>query len=638
MQLPSLDELDTLPKLLLHNAANWPQETAMREKDLGIWRSFSWADYRSEVKALFFGLKELGLKRGHVVAIIGRNRPNWVWSALAAQSAGGISIGVYEDVLGEEASYLLNYAASPIVMAEDEEQVDKLLELGGKLPHLEWIVYHDDRGLRKYDDPRLISWIELKTKGAAREKQEPTLFEDEIAQGKGDDTAILCTTSGTTSNPKLAMLGHRSFLAHLTTYLNADPRESTDEYVCMLPLPWIMEQVYVIGMPLLSRIRVNFPESQETVMRDLREVGPTHLLLAPRIWEQTAADVRARIMDADRLSRGVYEFAVKRGLKALDKGGRSWLADILLYGALRDRLGFSRVKSAATGGAAIGPDTFKFFLAMGVPLKQLYGQTELSGAYTLQRGSEIDCDTSGLPFEGTEIRVIDADDQGVGEIQTKTPGMFQGYYKNEEATAETLTEDGWMMTGDAGFFDDKGRLTIIDRVKDIATTAKGIRFSPQFVENKLKFSPYIGECVVLGNSRKFLTAIICIRYSMVAKWAENEQINFTNYQNLSANERVYQLLDDEVKRVNSTLPEAQRIRRFLLLYKELDADDGELTRTRKVRRNIIDERYGTIIDALYSDAPSIHVDTEITFEDGRKGQISADLKIQRTASAMPEAA
>ena len=272
------------------------------------------------------------------------------------------------------------------------------------------------------------------------------------------------------------MLGHRAFLEHLSTYLEADPRDGQDEYVCMLPLPWIMEQVYVVGMPLLARIRVNFPESQETAMRDMREIGPTHLLLAPRVWEQTAADLRARILDADAFSRRVFDFAVNRGLKALERGRRSRLAEWFLFSALRDRLGFSRVKSAATGGAAIGPDTFKFFLAMGVPLRQLYGQTELTGAYTLQIGSDIDCDTSGVPFKGSKVRIHDPDDQGVGEIQTVTPGMFQGYFKNEAATRETLTADGWMMTGDAGFFDDKGRLTIIDRVKDIATTANGVRF------------------------------------------------------------------------------------------------------------------------------------------------------------------
>jgi len=633
MQLPVLDGLDTMPKLLLYNAANWPHDTAMREKQFGIWRSFDWRDYRDQVRMIFFGLKSLGLTRGEVVAIIGRNRPNWVWSALAAQSAGGISIGIYADVLGDEAAYMLNYAAAPIVVAEDEEQVDKLLELGAKLQSVRWIVFHDDRGMRKYQDPRLVSWSDLAARGAELERDSAKLFEEEIAKGRGDETAILCTTSGTTANPKLAMLGHRAFLEHLCTYLEADPRDSQDEYICMLPLPWIMEQVYVLGMPLLARIRVNFPESQETAMRDMREIGPTHLLLPPRVWEQTAADLRARILDADPLSRRVFDFAVRRGLRALERGRRSWLAEWLLFSSLRDRLGFSRAKSAVTGGAAIGPDTFKFFLAMGVPLRQLYGQTELTGAYTIQVGREIDCDTSGLPFRGSQVRIHDPDEQGVGEIQTITPGMFQGYFNNQQATRETLTADGWLKTGDAGFFDDKGRLTIIDRVKDIATTAHGVRFSPQFIENKLKFSPYIGECVVIGNDRDYLVAILCIRYSMVAKWAESRQLSFTNYQNLSANRQVYELLLGEVEKVNATLPEAQRIRRFLLLYKELDADDGELTRTRKVWRGVINQRYEGIIDALYGDAPSVHIETEITFEDGRKGRIATDLRIQAVDNA-----
>ncbi|MEZ5824994.1 MAG: AMP-binding protein [Geminicoccaceae bacterium] len=638
MKLPSLTELDTFAKLLLHNAANWPDDVAMREKDLGIWNAYSWADCRNEVRAIFFGLKSLGLERGEALAIIGRNRPNWVWSALAGHAAGAMSLGIYEDVLPNEAGYLLDYAGSRIVMAEDEEQVDKLLEVAERdddKPEspIRWIIYHDDRGMRKYDDPRLVSWSGLKERGEELARERPTLFEDEIASGRGEDIGILCTTSGTTSNPKLAMLAQKDFLTHLSRYLEADPREPTDEYVCMLPLPWIMEQVYVIGMPLLSRIRINFPESPETAMADMREIGPTHLLLAPRVWEQTAADMRSRILDAGPFSRWIFNACVNRGMRAIEKGRRSWIAELFLMGALRDRLGFSKVKSAATGGAATGPDTFKFFLAMGVPLRQLYGQTELTGAYTLQTGKEIDFDTSGIPFEDCKVRINDPDARGVGEIQTITPGMFKGYFRNEEATAETLTEDGWMRTGDAGFFDEKGRLTIIDRVKDIATTSQGDRFSPQFIENKLKFSPHIAEAVVFGHERPYLTAIICIRYSMVGKWAETNQIGFTNYQNLAANPKVYELLEDAVREVNATLPEAQRVRRFLLLYKELDPDDGELTRTRKVRRNVVDERYATLIAALYGDQDSVHVETEITFEDGRKGQIRADLVICRLDGA-----
>lgn len=633
MELPALDDLDTFPKLLLHNAANWPTDVAMREKDLGIWNVHTWSDCREQVRRIALGLKHLGLRRGEVVAIIGRNRPNWVWSELAAHALGGMTLGIYEDVLAAEAGYLIEYAGAGIVICEDEEQVDKMLELGPAGRSLRHIVYHDDRGMRKYDDPRLVSWQRLLELGDSFARLDPGCFEAEIAKGKGSDVGVLCTTSGTTAHPKLAMLQFKPFLAHISAYLRADPREPTDEYVSILPLPWIMEQVYVVVMPLLCRIRINFPESPETAMRDMREIGPTHLLLAPRVWEQTAADVRARIMDAGRLTRAIFHWGVERATAAVERGKRSRLADLVLMGALRDRLGFARVRSAATGGSALGPDTFRFFLAMGVPLKQLYGQTEAAGAYTLQVHREIDCDSSGAPFDDTEIRIVDPDESGVGEIVTRHPGLFKGYFENEQATRETFGDDGWLHTGDAGYLDPKGRLVVIDRVKDLARTGTGVKFSPQFIENKLKFSPYIGECVVLGNDRPYLTAILCIRYSMVAKWAESDRIGFTTYQNLSANPRVYELLAGEVEKVNASLPEAQRVRRFLLLYKELDPDDGELTRTRKVRRGVIDERYGKLIDAMYAGQNRVHVETEVTFEDGRKGRIVADLEIRDTSAA-----
>ncbi len=628
MKLPSLVDIDTLPKLLLHNAANWPNDVAMREKELGIWHEFSWTHCRDQARLIALGLAELGLKRGEVVGLIGRNRPNWVWGELAAQALGCQTLGIYEDVLAAEAGFLLAAATVGVVLAEDEEQVDKLLELGAAGPRL--IIYHDDRGMRKYDDPRLVSWERLIAAGRRLLEAEPGRFEAEIAQGQGSDVAILCTTSGTTAEPKLAMLQHRPFLEHIAAYLRADPRLPTDEYVSILPLPWIMEQVYVVAMPLLCRIRVSFPESQETAMRDLREIGPTHVLLAPRVWEQTAADVRARIMDAGGLTRRLFDWAVASGTAAVERGGRHALADLLVFSALRDRLGFSRLKSAATGGAALGPDTFRFFLAMGVPLKQLYGQTEAAGAYTLQVHPEVDCDSSGVPFDDTQIRVLDPDESGVGEIATRHPGLFKGYFGNEDATGETLDAEGWLRTGDAGFVDAKGRLTIIDRVRDIARTASGTRFSPQFIENKLKFSPFVGECVVLGNGRAFLAAILCIRYSMVAKWAEGRRIGFTTYQNLAAHPSVGELLAGEVAKVNASLPEPQRIQRFLLLYKEFDPDDGELTRTRKVRRSVVDARYAELIEAIYRGQPQVHVETDVTFEDGRKGRIEAELQIRDT--------
>ncbi|MEM8948553.1 MAG: AMP-binding protein [Pseudomonadota bacterium] len=636
MQLPDLTIQDTLPKLLKMNAERWPDEVATREKDFGVWKRYSWAETYTHVQELALGLIALGVGRDDVVGIIGRNRPHWVWAELAGHSVGAMSLGIYEDSLGKEVTYLLDYGEVKLVFAENEEQADKLLEIADGLPSLKWIVYNDERGMRKYDDPRLLSRAALAERGR---EVDGARLDAAIDAGKGDDVAILCTTSGTTSNPKLAMLQHRPFLEHISAYLRADPREPTDEYMSLLPMAWIMEQVYAVAMPLLCRIRVNYPEDQTTAMHDLREIGPTHVLLAPRVWEQISADVHARMLDANRLSQKIFERGVKAGTEALDQGRRSWFADAFLYNTLRDRLGFSNVRAAATGGAALGPETFKFFLAMGVPLRQLYGQTELCGAYTLQRSEHgLDFDSSGPAFDNTEIRIERPDENGVGEIVTRHPGMFKGYYKQPEASNETLTEDGWMMTGDAGFLDDKGRLTVIDRVKDLATTSRGVNFSPQFIENKLKFSPYIGECVVLGNGHENVTAILCIRYSMVSKWAEAKGLAFTTYTTLSALPEVYALIQGEVDKVNATLPPAQRIARFLLLYKELDADDGELTRTRKVRRTVIDERYAPIIEALYGGQDRVVMETEVTFEDGRTGQIRADMTIVATGDGVDQMA
>ncbi|MEO1090335.1 MAG: AMP-binding protein [Pseudomonadota bacterium] len=636
MDLPDLERFDTLPKLLVHNGTQHAAAVAMREKDLGIWHEFTWGDVLANVRTIALALTDLEVRRGDVVAIIGRNRPNWLWSEWAVHAVGGLSLGLYEDVLGDEAAYLLNYAESRVVVCEDEEQVDKLLELGDRIPHVAWIVYHDPRGMRKYADPRLIDWGAFLARGAVVDASDPARFDREVAAGKGGDAAILCTTSGTTSHPKLAVLEHGRFMRHCARYLERDPREPTDDYVCMLPLPWIMEQVYVAVMSLLSRIRVNFPESGETAMHDMREIGPTHILLAPRVWEQTAADVRARIMDANRANRWLFETGMRRGIDALEQGRRDWVADALTFRSLKDRLGFRNVKSAATGGAALGPDTFKFFLAMGVPLRQLYGQTELCGAYTLQDGSGIDFDSSGLPFTEVELRIDHADANGVGEIVTRHPNMFRGYFKVDETP--DVDAEGWMHTGDAGYLDDAGRLVVIDRLRDIATTSGGDRFSPQYIENKLKFSPYVGECVVLGDGRAFLSAILCIRFQMVAKWAEQKRVGFTTYGNLAANAQTYDLIAGEVAKVNESLPPAQRLRRFLLLFKELDADDGELTRTRKVRRAVIDQRYAPLIDAIYAGTSAVRMDAEVTFEDGRKGTIDALMAIRDLAADAVEPA
>ncbi|MGF1562094.1 MAG: AMP-binding protein [Geminicoccaceae bacterium] len=634
---------DTTATLLRANASAYGDDIAYREKDLGIWHTYSWAETLDVVRGLALGLKELGLERGDVVALLGRNRPNWVFGELAAQALGCKTIGIYQDALAQEVAYLAGFAGATFALVEDEEQVDKFLEIKGDLPALRKVVFHDPRGMRKHaDNPLLAGYGDVLARGRELHRTMPNAFDHEIDAGSPDDVCILCTTSGTTANPKLAQLSHRAVLDHARAFLRTEPRDPSDEYVSLLQLPWIVEQVYVVFMGLLTRYRVSFAESDDTAMSDLREIAPTHVMFAPRVWEQIAADIRSRILDADRWSRRSFDNAVAGALAALDRGeSPSWWHRFVMD-TLRDRLGFTRVKAAATGGAALGPETFRFFLAMGVPLKQLYGQTEACGAYTLQRPEDgLDYDSSGQPFDNTELKIVGADEQGVGEVHVRHTGMMTSYFGNDEATAEIFDDEGWLATGDAGFLDERNRLTIIDRVKDIATTQAGVRFSPQFIENKLKFSPYIGECVVLGDRRPFLSAILCIRFSMVSKWAEAHNIAFTGYTNLSANASTYELLQGEVMKVNESLPEAQRLRRFLLLYKELDADDGELTRTRKVRRGVIDERYAELIEAIYAGETTYHVDAEVTFEDGRKGRVQADVEIRDLPSgdaAMPVAA
>ncbi|EGR1734727.1 long-chain fatty acid--CoA ligase [Vibrio parahaemolyticus] len=622
-----ITSLDTFPKVLQHNAKHWPEQVAMREKEFGIWREFTWQDYENRVKWMALSLQDLGIGEQDVIGLLGDNRPEWVWGELAAHAIKGYSLGIYQDSMHEEVAYLINYAKAKVVIAEDEEQCDKLLELGDEIPSVEYIIYCDPRGMRKYDDPRLIDVEQVYKKGQLIDKANPDKYLNMVAATKGSDLSILCTTSGTTSKPKLAQLHSGSFLDHCAAYLRADPRSPGDNYVSVLPLPWIMEQVYVVGQALISRQIVNFVEEQETMMSDLREIGPNFVLLAPRVWENIVADVSARMMDSTPFKQKMYKLGMSLANKALDQGKRSKLAEWILLRALRDRLGFSNLTSAATGGAAMGPDTFRYLQAIGVPLKQLYGQTEMCGAYTVHQADDVDYDSVGVAFDNADVKVINSDSNGVGEIIAKSTGMFTGYLNNQAAYDEDV-QDGWMHTGDAGYFKDSGHLVVIDRLKDMSETSHGDRYSPQFIENKLKFSPFIAEAVVVGKGRPWLSAIICIRYAIVAKWAEQKGIAFTNYTNLSAQPEVYQAIREEVLKVNESLPEAQKISKFILLYKELDADDGELTRTRKVRRGVVAEKYGDIIETIYSDSPKVDVDTVITYQDGTKTRIQTSLVIE----------
>ena len=620
---------NTLPKILRHRSVSMPDTVALRDKDLGIWNEITWKQYNNNVSYLALALSKRGFKTGDVIGLIGDNKPSWLYFELAAQAVGGMSLGIYRDTLDEEVGYLINAAKVNFVYAEDQEQVDKILTIKRPKNSQITMFYEDSRGLKELNDPHIVDMLELMNEGQAIANKTPNKYNQMIDKVSDKQEAILCTTSGTTSNPKLAMLPGGKFVEHVLRYLNVDPKTDTDEYVSVLPFPWIMEQIYGVGFNIIGGMKVNFPERPETAMEDLREVGPTFMLGAPRLWEQIAADMRSRILDAPKITQWLFNVMVDRGLKAVDQGKRDFLADKLLFSALKDRLGFSKVTSAATGGSAIGPETFKFFLAMGIPLRQLYGQTELMGAYTLQDVPQgtMDCETVGVPFPDCEVKIIDPDPNGLGEIITKHPSMFYGYFNNQKAYKDTI-KNGWMQTGDAGFFDEKGRLNVLDRVNDIAVKSDGVKFSPQNIENKLKFSPYVGEAVVIGSDKPYLTAIICIRFSIVSKLAEKWQLAFTSYTGLAADEKIYSLIEEEISKVNSQLPDNTKIAKFLLLFKELEADDGELTRTRKVRRSVINSRYKDIINDLYLDKDKASINTEFTLEDGRKSKISAIMEIR----------
>jgi long-chain acyl-CoA synthetase len=626
---------DTLPKLLRHNARKHGSDIAVREKELGLWRPYTWAAYHERAELWGLALRSLGAGAGNTVAIIGDSRPDWIAAAIGAHATRAMSLGLYQDALDAEVGYLLGFAEAKVVVAEDEEQVDKILRVTRNVPSVKAIVYCDPRGMRKYDDPRLVHRDRLLEEAAKTAAAEPQLWDSLVDRTSGEDVAVLCSTSGTTSNPKLVSLQSGKFIRHVAIYCDTLGLGPDDEYVSLLPMGWIGEQFQGIYQPMVCRHKVNFVEDPETVMADLREIAPTFMFLAPRVWEQIAANVRAQIMDASPFKRRMFERGLDMALRAVEKGQTSRLAQSLVLRALRDRLGFTRLRFASTGGAAMGPDTFKFFMAMGVPMLQLYGQTELAGIYCTQKLGEVDFDAVGKGLSPDyRIRIESPDANGVGEIVSQHPYMFAGYYKNEAATQADMRE-GWMHTGDAGYFKPSGQLVVIDRLKDLATTTGGDRFSPQFIENKLKFSPYISEAVILGDKRAFPAAIVCIRFAIVSKWAEQRRMSFTTYSDLAHRKEIYDLVAAEIARTNATLPPAQRIRKFVLLYKELDADDGELTRTRKVRRGVIAEKYAGIIEAIYGGAGEVKIDTEIAFQDGTRQRIRTTLPIATLEAPAP---
>jgi long-chain acyl-CoA synthetase len=636
----ALKNAKSLPALLVRNAERFgDRRVALREKEFGIWQSVTWRQYLEHVRDFSLGLISLGLRPGEALGIIGDNRPEWVYAELAAQAAGAIPFGIFQDSILSEVAYIIDHSEAAMLVAEDQEQVDKILDLKEKLPRLKKVIYTDPKGLWDYEEDLLIEFSQIEKLGRELHQQEPDLFDKNVRAIDDSDLAIVCYTSGTTGNPKGTLLTHANILSMVTALNEADFKSPEDQFLSFIPLPWIVEQTMSVFSALYAGYTVNFPEEPESAMADLYEIAPSLVVASPRMWEGISRQVMVKHLDASFLKKFVYNLCLPIGYRwanfKFEKKEPSlgwkilyWLAYAAMFRALRDRLGFSKVRSAMTGGAALGPDVFRFFHALGVNLKQIYGQTEVAGYSTIHRDGDINFDSVGIPVPAAEISISEPDAEGVGEVISRGPGLFQGYLKDEESTRSTII-DGWMHTGDAGYFTDDGHLVIIDRVKDLMHLSSGAKFSPMFVENKLKFCPYIVESVVLGHEQDYVTAMICIDYKHVGKWAEDHRINYTTYSDLAGKPEVYDLIEREVVRVNSTLPEKARINKFLLLYKELDPDDEELTRTKKIRRGFINEKYVKEIDALYSEAGELPIETVIRYQDGKTATLRTNLIIRK---------
>ncbi|MFH1033710.1 MAG: AMP-binding protein [Pseudomonadota bacterium] len=630
----------TLPALLKQNAEKFGHDrVALREKEYGIWQDVTWRGYYQRVKYFALGLAALGFADDDALAIVGDNRPEWVYAELATQSLKGRPLGIYQDSILTEVAYVIDHSGACFVVAEDQEQTDKVLDMKDKLPGVKKVIYTDPKGMRDYDDPLLIFFPEVEKLGHQFEQDHPGYFEDSIARLKPSDLALIAYTSGTTGFPKGSLLTHSNMLKMALNLSSVDPKLPGDEFVSFLPLPWIGEQMMSIASALAIGFTVNFPESPETAMSDLYEIGPNVVFSPPRVWEQLSRSVMVKHLDASWFKQFIYRLCMPIGYQMADFHFQkktpplSWkimygLSYALLFRALKDRLGFSNIRSASTGGAALGPDVFRFFHACGVNLKQIYGQTEISGISCIHRSGNVDFTSVGQPIPDTEVKIDQPDPEGVGEIISRSPALFTGYLKNDAATLETIVE-GWLHSGDAGYISESGQLVCIDRVKDLMKLTSGARFSPMFIENKLKFCPYIVECIVLGHERDYLTAMICIDYKHTGKWAEEHRIGYTTYTDLAAKPEIYDLIEQEVVRVNRVLPEKARVRKFLLLYKEFDPDDEELTRTRKLRRTFIGQRYIKEVESLYTDADQVHVESQIRYQDGKTTTIVTDLMIRK---------
>jgi len=640
----SLDnqKLDTFPKLLLRNAAQFSNLPSIREKEFGIWQTWTWAQAAEEIKSFANGLAAYGFKRGDKLFIIGGNRPRLYWAMCAAQSLGGIPVPTYQDAVVEELVFVVDHAEVKYAIAEDQEQVDKLLQVNEVDRTIDKIFYDDSRGMRDYNAEHIFSFENVQLEGKKFAAESPTFFEDQIASGSGDDAAVLLYTSGTTGQPKGVVLTHNSMIFGSQRVATLESLTEKDSVVAYLPMAWVVDHFLCYTLAYCAGYCVCCPESPDTLLLDKKEIGPSFHFTSPRVLEGQRTDILTRMEDAAGIKRRLFNYFIDHASRVgidIHSGKKVRLIDRLLYfigdiyayGPLRNNLGYSKTRITWTAGEAIGPDMFDFYRSIGINLKQVYGQTEAGPFLTAQPNDAVRSDTVGVPLDDVDVKIDDH-----GEVIYRSPGAFKEYYKNPDATRNSKNAEGWILTGDAGLFDSEGQLKIIDRIKDVGALSDGSLFAPKFIENKLKFFAHILEVVTFGDKRDRVTAMVNIDLVAVGNWAERRNIAYASYQDLASRPEVYSMVQESVEQVNmdlsrdETLSNSQIIR-FAILHKELDADDGELTRTRKVRRQIIMERYADLIDALYDPGIArVQVETEVTFEDGRRGTISGDLEIRDT--------